>query len=288
MSLGVLRRLARCRWIPFGARDRVLRLFAPPERLRGRTFACDFMGWRYTGDLGSFIDWTVYFYGAYEHGILTLLARAADLAGPGAVAFDIGANVGQHSLVLSRHAAQVHAFEPWPAAQDRLERLMADNHVANVRLHPFALGDVDARTRFYAPAGVNLGTGSFCPGVNHNAPAQDLQVRRGDDVVGELGLMRLDVVKIDTEGYEANVLAGLRRSLEAHGPVVVVEIALAVNDGLDVAALFPAGWTLMAVQSHPEKCALRPFETKGLSMVTVLAGPADKLRDLVDSLTSSP
>lgn len=283
--LSWLRLWGHQRWLPFGIRDRLLRLLAAPEKLAGRTFSVPFFGGRYHGDLGSFLDWTVYFYGAYESGLLALMARAAARAGPGAVFLDVGANVGQHSLFMAAHTTRIHAFEPWPAARDRLRELMAANGVESVTVHPFALGEAEQELPFYAPASANLGTGSFCPGVNHNSAAGSLRVRRGDDVVAELGLTRLDIIKIDTEGFEARVLAGLRDSLERFGPVVVVEIAMATHGcGIDVASLFPPGWRMMALSSHPERCELRALDTAGLSMVTVVAGPADKVSDLCSPL----
>jgi len=245
-----------------------------------RTFTVDFFGWRYTGDLGRFVDWTIYFYGAYELGILKLLAVAAQQAGEGAVFLDVGANVGQHSLFMSRHAAQIHAFEPWLAVRDRLLSLLAGNGVNNVHVHDFALGDSDQVLPFYAPAGANLGTGSFYPDVNHNQSAGSLRVRSGDAVIEELGLARVDVVKIDTEGFEAHVLSGLRRTLALHGPIVVVEIALSVQDNIDVPSLFPADWQIMIIDSHPEICQLQPFALNGQSMVSVVAGPPDKVSRL--------
>lgn len=268
------------RWIRFGLRDRLLRLLVPPESMRGNMVTVDFFGWRYRGDLGSFVDWNVYFYGAYELGILQLLARAADMAGPEVIFLDVGANVGQHSLFMARHADQVHAFEPWATARQRLEDMLVENAVGNVHVHGYALGESERDLPFYAPASANLGTGSFCPDVNDNRSVGRLRVRRGDDVVAELGLSRVDVIKIDTEGFEAQVLAGFGTVLSRFAPVIVVEISLAAHGRVDVAGLFPSGWTLLMADSHPERCQLRPFDPSGLNMVTVIAGPRDKISRL--------
>lgn len=281
IPLAALRWLAHQRWIRFGLRDRILRLLAAPEKMSGHGFVTDFYGWRYRGDLGSFVDWTVYFYGAYELGILNLLARAAEQAGPGAVFLDIGANVGQHSLFMSRHADQVHAFEPWPAAVARLRSLLADNGAANIHVHETALGDDERVLPFYAPAGANLGTGSFCPNVNENTAVGSLQVRVGDSMIKELGLARVDLIKIDTEGFEVRVLTGLKETLARHDPVVVVEFALSQHENLDIPALFPKHWSILSVGSHPEKAELSAFDPTGRNMVTVIAGPRDRISRLL-------
>lgn len=282
VPLSWLRWLGHRRFIRFGIRDRLIRLFAAPESMTGRQFETGFYGFRYRGELGSFVDWNVYFYGAYEQGILNLLAQAAALAGPQTVFLDVGANVGQHSLFMSRHCAQVHAFEPWLPARLRLESLMAANAVPSVHVHAFALGDCDAELPFYSPAGANLGTGSFQAGVNNNVPSDTLLLRRGDDVVADLGLTQLDVIKIDTEGFETQVLDGLQASLARFQPVVVVELSLALRESRAVSSLFPDGWTLLMADSHPERQTLRPYDPQGLDLVTVVAGPADKMQRLRD------
>ncbi|AVM75562.1 FkbM family methyltransferase [Magnetospirillum gryphiswaldense] len=281
IPLVALRWLAHRRWIHFGLRDRILRSLAAPEKMSGHGFVTDFYGWRYTGDLGSFVDWTIYFYGAYELGILNLLARAAEQAGPGVVFLDIGANVGQHSLFMSRHVDQVHAFEPWPSAIVRLRSLLADNGVANIHVHELALGDTECPLPFYAPASANLGTGSFCPNVNENTAVGRLPVRVADSVIKELGLARVDLIKIDTEGFEVRILSGLKDTLARHGPVVVVEFALSQHENLNIPTLFPEGWSILTVGSHPERADLFAFDPAGQNMVTVIAGPSDKIKRLL-------
>lgn len=278
-----LRALGHQRWIRFGLRDRLLRRLASPETMGGISFECDFFGWRYKGDLGNFVEWNIFFYGAYELGLLRLLARAADLGGEEAVFWDVGANVGQHSLFMARHAAQIHAFEPWPTAQIRCRTLLADNHISHVTLHDFGLGDSDQELDFFAPASENMGTGSFCADCNDNQYAGRLRVRRGDDVAAELKLDRLDVVKIDAEGFEPRILAGMQETLRRLGPVVVAEIGLDVHGITDLASLFPMGWHLMAASSHPEDDKIVPLEVEGRRMVTVIAAPPDKFSRLLAS-----
>lgn len=283
MWLMVLRFWGRQRWLPFGVRDRVLRFFAAPESMQGRTKTINYFGQTYECDLGSFVDWMICFYGAYELGVLEVLRQAAHLAGSGAVFLDIGANVGTHSLYMSRYAAQVHAFEPWALARDRLNASLAVNNIKNIHVHPFGLGDDEAELPFFAPDSANLGTGSFCQGVNVNKPQASLRIRRGDDTLAQLGLTRIDVIKIDTEGFEIKVLNGLRDTLWRHAPVLVVEIALAAKDGMDEAAiraLFPVDWQVLMLSAHPEHSRLQRLDVTGLDMVVVVAGPAQRITDL--------
>jgi hypothetical protein len=58
-----------------------------------------------------------------------------------------------------------------------------------------------------------------------NAAEFTVMGRRIDDVVGELRITRLDVMKIDAEGAELHVLRGAQETLTRFHPKLVLEIA---------------------------------------------------------------
>lgn len=283
-AAALLRWWGHQRWLPFGLRDRLLRLCANPDAMTAAPFTCDFFGDAYEGDLASFIDWTIFFYGAYERGVLAFLRDVARAAGPGAVFLDIGANVGQHSLFMARHAALVHAFEPWPEVRARLERNLAANAITNVAVHPCGLGDSGGDRQFYAPASANLGTGSFVPDVNLNCATGTLPVMRGDEAMAEFCVERVDLIKIDTEGFEVKVLAGLAGTLSRHRPLVVCELSdttlaeLGADGGVlaGLRRLFNADWRFFELGHHPERYRLLPFAGDG-RVVTLAAVPTEKV-----------
>lgn len=285
--IGVLRQWSRQRWIPFGARDRLLRFIADPDRMPSTPFECDYAGLRYQGDLASYIDWMVYFYGAYEPGVLAFLRDTADAAGSGAVFVDVGANAGTHVLGLARRAARIHAFEPWPTAFSALRRNVEINALDHVVLHPYGLGDADGRSTFYVPTTANRGTGGFVPNVNDGRPDEILPIRRGDDVVAAAGLKRIDIVKIDTEGYELKVLSGLRGSLARFRPVVVTEVSPATLSGPATEASPAAAlteflhgdWRVFRL-SGAENYRLEPFSRAEGETVTAVLVPGDKVFSL--------
>ena len=278
--LRCLRWCGRRRWLPRGLRYRLVRLLADPDRMADITFECDFAGLRYGGSLASYIDWNVWFLGAYEPEVLAFLADAAALAASPAVFADIGANVGQHSLFMAGRAAKVIAFEPWPRARAALEANIARNGLDNIEVRPVALGDEAGMLPFFAPGTANLGTGSFVAEVNRNIPSEALPVLRGDDALASLD--RLDVIKIDTEGFEAKVLLGLHESLRRHRPVVLFELSDAVAQslgglsGLEAALLdlFGTDWRLRRLRPAGDGYRLAPFAFGGGHAVAV-ALPAE-------------
>lgn len=230
LALSALRLFGHQHWIPFG-RDRVLRLFCPPERQKSFPFEIDFFGHRYPGDLSNFIDWTVFFYGAYSHDELFLLrdlAGALREQGRPVVVYDIGANIGHHTLFASGYADRVVAFEPFEPVRRKLENKIAVNALANVSVYPVALGAENGSFPFYPPSGANEGTGSLLPAAEI-APIL-VPVRRGDEIVREDALPLPTIVKIDVEGAEADAFTGLRDTLLAARPFILMELLGATRE----------------------------------------------------------
>jgi FkbM family methyltransferase len=128
---------------------------------------------------------------------LTHLLRPVDLF------LDIGANVGGYTVLASAVAgARSMAFEPVPATHDRLLRNIRLNRIED-RARGFQLGiaDVDRTLLMTADRG----------GLNHIISGQwagatvEVPVRRLDDVLDNKPCR---LIKLDTEGFEMNVLRG--------------------------------------------------------------------------------
>ena len=190
-------------------------------------FLTDFFGLSYKGNLNNNIDFNIYFYGAFEKPLLFFLRDIlAVLAEHEAVFVDIGANVGQHSLFMSAHGARVHAFEPFSQVRAQFVQQIERNRLGNISVHPVGLSNINTRSTFFAPTGTNAGIGSFDASSvgKGNVSIGELQLARGDDYFPGHGIDRIDLLKIDVEGYEKLVLQGLRESLNAARPIIVCEI----------------------------------------------------------------
>jgi FkbM family methyltransferase len=130
------------------------------------------------------------------------LAQLASAVQPdGHITFvDIGANAGFYSLFLLSHAADptILAFEPHPVIFRRLEHNLRFFARQGVHLFPYALGDAEGvATLQLAGGSSHIGEGDA--GV-------EVRVRKLMDVLSEQGIVRIDVLKIDVEGYEDCVL----------------------------------------------------------------------------------
>lgn len=126
------------------------------------------------------------------------------------VALDVGAHVGLWAMWLVRAFGHVHCFEPDPSHGDLL-RLNMDR--TNYRLFQTALGDRDGRAVLQSFRGES--------GRTHVMPCQAgaVEVRTLDSYAIE----RVDLIKIDVEGFELPVILGGEQTIREQRPVMVVE-----------------------------------------------------------------
>lgn len=218
-------------WLPLRWKKNAYKKLDAQGEAPDAPFTMNFYGLDYRGNLNNGIEFAMYFYGAFEKPLLYFLRdclTSLSDAEPGdTVYFDVGANIGQHALFMSRVATQVHAFEPYAPVSAQLEAHLELNRIGNVRLHKLGLGDADGTLPFYAPSGSNTGVGSFDAASQErgNTPAGELRIARGDAYLEDLELPRLDLMKIDVEGFERKALAGLRETLKRFRPVLVIEVS---------------------------------------------------------------
>ena len=162
------------------------------------------------------------FYEQTELDALTALLPAASTV------LDIGANTGNHALFLALFAgaARVVVIEPNPLALEALVGNVLANGlqgVIDLDHLGFGLGEADSAGWGMKPHDRNLGATKMLPGKGA------LQVRRGDDVFPDLNP---DLIKIDVEGMELSVLAGLERMIIRARPVILVEVEAENQPGL--------------------------------------------------------
>lgn len=160
---------------------------------------------------------------------LTLLTR--EPAWRDAVALDVGANIGNHTLFFSRFFARIISFEPNPLTVHLLHANVMANGVSNVTIIEAGLSDSNGNLPFVMSEG-NLGEARIvAPGTA--ASAGTIPLRIGDEVVAEqeIGEKRVAFIKIDVEGHELPALRGLAGTLSRYQPVVAFESNFAHGDG---------------------------------------------------------
>jgi FkbM family methyltransferase len=140
-----------------------------------------------------------------------------------ALVVDVGANIGASLLEMRLGAPRAHfvCFEPSRRFRRALERTVAANGWANVRVRAEALGSVEATRTLY----VNATTASVVAAAYGERPplgAQDVEVTTLAAALGEEP--RLDFLKVDTDGFDFDVLLGARPLLMRDRPPLFFEL----------------------------------------------------------------
>jgi len=147
----------------------------------------------------------------------------------GAVAIDVGANLGEWTIPLARTvgaAGRVLAVEPTPRSAAALEATLAANALRHAEVIRCAVSDHDGNAEFAVPvvtsARTDTGTARLGP-VGAGYERLNVSLRSLDSLVAERRLDRVDLIKIDVEGHERQVLDGAETILRRHRPALVIE-----------------------------------------------------------------
>lgn len=141
----------------------------------------------------------------------------------GGVFLDVGANMGWFALTAAAQpqCAKVIALEPNHGNVQLLYRSMLANHFDKITVYPFAAGDKPTVLRLSSSAGPT-GTGFVSPaGEHHDAAVVFVQSMRLDDLLKDE--RRIDILKMDIDGYEPAVVKGMQRLIARHLPVIFTE-----------------------------------------------------------------
>jgi FkbM family methyltransferase len=224
MILPTATKIALARWI-----NRVV-LVARAAGGAGTEAVVERAGIRWSLDLAEGIDFAIWLLGAFEPAT----QRAyGGLLPSGGVAIDIGANIGAHTLPLAKAVGpggRVLAVEPTALAYGKLCRTLALNPALAERV-----------TAVQAMLGAG-GEDQVPPGIFASWPLEPsadvhprhLGVRVStagaravslDALAVEQGLKRIDLIKLDVDGYEFEVLQGAQATLARFRPAIVFELA---------------------------------------------------------------
>jgi FkbM family methyltransferase len=186
-------------------------------------------------DLREGIDFSIYLLGAFERSTVRTLQK---LAVPGSVIFDIGANIGAHTLGLARSAGpsgRVFAIEPSDFAFGKLQRnlLLNPELESRTQAHQVLLAaeiDTQLPPTIYASWPL-LAKEPVHPKLRGRLSATSrARVDTLDSFVQRHGIVRLDLIKIDVDGHEYPVLKGGADTLARFRPILLMEMSPYVQD----------------------------------------------------------
>ena len=122
---------------------------------------------------------------------------------------DAGANIGLHSIILSKCGFEVRAYEPDPKHFEILQRNLALNNCSNVQTFNAALSIRAGEMEFVRVLGNTLG--SHLAGSKAN-PYGDLERFPVKVETFEPLITWADLIKLDVEGHEKEILLATNRT----------------------------------------------------------------------------
>lgn len=211
------------------------RLVMAPRRLLGKSTSVRVRrnGILWDLDLREGIDLAIYLLGGFERSTIRAYRR---IVRPGDTVFDIGANIGAHTLPLARAVGprgHVVAFEATDAAYAKLGENLKLNPTLACRIvarqsflcdvdgrlpaHPvYASWPVDSRAAVPDTHPLHLGV----PASTRGAKCETL-----DSAWVELGCPTVAFIKLDVDGNEPAILRGGVRLLQEQRPTILTELA---------------------------------------------------------------
>ena len=134
---------------------------------------------------------------------------------------DVGANIGLSTILLSRMADRVMAFEASPKNAAFLKQNLRLNNITNTQVFTNAVSDIAGVVRLHE---AQFGAGSHVVLQGHVAEERLTSVDVECLTLDSLHLPPISFMKIDVEGHEPNVLSGAKSLLERDSPLVFMEI----------------------------------------------------------------
>jgi FkbM family methyltransferase len=191
--------------------------------------------------------------------------RLPSLIRPGAIVYDIGSNIGLYSIRFARlvgRRGHVYCVEANPLCNYFLCANMAENGLTNYTVLPVAASDHDTPIEF------TVNYGNFAIGIAKDSPffgwksgvRISVPARRLDALIGRLNLPAPDVLKMDIEGAEASAIRGLRETIVAHRPTLILELHGRAAACDTLSQLAPAGYRYLDVRSGKSFPSARHLE----------------------------
>jgi FkbM family methyltransferase len=145
------------------------------------------------------------------------------------VFIDVGANTGQTLIdyLESGSNCGYFGFEPNPECVVLLNHIKQRNKLNNISIIPAGFADGNTVLRLFVADGSDADSGGSL--IEDFRPKKQLKslnvpVYRFDDIRDDLGIDKISLIKIDTEGAELVCLLGMKHTLLTRRPWVIVEV----------------------------------------------------------------
>jgi len=218
-------------------------------------------GVKFDIDLSEGIDLSLYLFGNFQkHITRNKLINIPD----DSIIFDVGANIGSISIPLAYQYAKghVYSFEPTHSAFNKLKRNIEINAdligetITPVQTFVSTSSETSTRLAAYSswPITNNVNGTQHPVHLGILKDATDRQISL-DSFVDENNITRLDLLKIDTDGYELDVFTGAVNCMAALKPIIIFELTTYLLEERKISfseyedILLPLGYKLLDAHS---------------------------------------
>jgi FkbM family methyltransferase len=174
---------------------------------------------------------------------------------PGMLLFDIGASFGIFSLAAARKGGTAIAIDPSPIATRMIEAMRKLNCVSDrVTVLQAAVGQSEGRLKMLDAGVFSDGYYTFDP-LRQSSELSEVRLTSVDHLAERFG--KPTHIKIDVEGFEAEVLRGARYVIECCSPTIFLELhsqmvrAQTGNPNFCVEELVSNGYQLFSTAGEP-------------------------------------
>jgi FkbM family methyltransferase len=170
-------------------------------------------------DISDYMEWLLYF-GIQTEPRDVLYKYASQCK----FIFDVGGNFGETTLFMAKYAPEdaiVHVFEPDNYCFEKLKKNVSMNKFHNIILHNFGFGSEQGM--YYLKSDNIHNRGANKIHLNKDF-SPNVMIKRMDDFVQEMKIPRVDLIKIDVEGFEYHVLKGAECTIRKYKPILFIEL----------------------------------------------------------------
>lgn len=175
-------------------------------------------GIKFKLDMSEWMEWVLYFgIDAEKKNSLYQLVQQ------GSIIIDAGSNFGETLLMFAKLTGpqgSAVGFEPVPYVYEKCIQNISLNSFTNCKVENKGLSNVNELLSINDPENNNSG-GIF---LTRNNSGPKVNAVRLDDYAVENNLNKIDLIKIDVEGFEFNVLKGAAGILKKFKPVLFIEL----------------------------------------------------------------
>ncbi len=196
----------------------------------------------------------------------------------GTIVIDVGAGLGVYTFSAASRVGEtgcVYAIEPFDEAVDCLRETCAVNQIENVRVYQNAVGDRQGTFNLVLQAQSELNyLATSDEQIDPGTETQSVTCMTLDTFVAEVGIERVDTIKISTEGNELATLIGCEQIITKFAPMIIYNSYTSKGTNLVAAQyLVDRGYKLFRYQPYLQQLIPLDSEADFAEMIKAIAIP---------------